>query len=129
MEKEIKLNPDKILKSLPKGFVNVGIPNGTRTVDVFADLNSINANDAKKAVKSCAKSLNLVIIEEHNNEDTKEAFFRLEDPKFNKEMRAAAKEMLKAVNAFYSKYDPAYRYDDIACESVVKVMRKVTHDE
>lgn len=129
MEKEIKLDPDKILKSLPKGFVNVGIPNGTRTVDVFADLNDINAVDAKKAVKACAKSLKLTIIEERVNEDSKEAFFRLEDPKFNKAMRAAAKEMLKAVNAFYSKYDPAYRYDDIACDAVATVIRKATHDE
>lgn len=129
MEKEIKLDPDKILKSLPKGFVNVGIPKGTRTVDIFADLNNIGMLEAKKAVKACAKSLKLVVIEDRINEDSKEAFFRLEDPKFNKEMRAAAKEMLKAVNAFYSKYDPAYRYDDIACDAVAAVIRKANHDE
>ena len=129
MEKEIKLDPDEILKSLPKGFVNVGIPNGTRTVDIFADLNDLSLVEAKKAVKSCAKSLKLTIIDERANEDSKEAFFRLEDPKFNKEMRAAAKEMLKAVNAFYSKYDPAYRYDDIACDAVAAVIRKANHDE
>ena len=129
MEKEIKLDPDEILKSLPKGFVNVGIPKGTRTVDIFTDLNDISLLEAKKAVKSCAKSFKLTIIEERANEDSKEAFFRLEDPKFNKEMRAAAKEMLKAVNAFYSKYDPAYRYDDIACDAVAAVIRKANHDE
>lgn len=129
MEKEIKLDPDKILKSLPKGFVNVGIPNGTRTVDIFANMSDITASEAEKAVKSCAKSLKLTVIDKRINEDFKEAFFRLEDPKFNKEMRAAAKEMLKAVNAFYSKYDPAYRYDDIACDAVAAVIRKATHDE
>lgn len=129
MEKEIKLDPDKILKSLPKGFVNVVIPKGTRTVDIFAELNDISLLEAKKAVKSCTKSLKLAIIEERVNEDTKRAFFRLEDPKFNKAMRSSAKEMLKAVKAFYSKYDPAYRYDDIACDAVAAVIRKVTHDE
>lgn len=121
----IKLNPDEILKSLPKGFAGVSVPRGTRTVFVGADAADIKYEDAHKAVKKLAKELGLSIVSAKNY--TSSFDFCLEDKTFNKEMRAAAKACAKVVIDFYAKYGDAYRYDDETCEHVSKIANKVVN--
>ena len=123
----LKLDPDSILKSLPKGFASVSIPKGTKTVFVGADASSIKYEDAHKAVKKLAKEIGLSVV---SAKDYGTSFdFCLEDKTFNKEMRAAAKACMKAVVDFYAKYGDAYRYDDETCESIGKIMRKLHNED
>lgn len=121
----IKLNPDEILKSLPKGFAGVSIPKGTKTVFIGADADEIKYSDAHKAVKKLAKEIGLSVVSAKDFTATFE--FCLEDKEFNKQMRAAAKACAKAVIDFYAKYGDAYRYDDETCEHVSKIANKVVN--
>ena len=123
--KTLKLDPETILKSLPKGFAGVSVPKGTHTVFVGADASDIKYEDAHKAVKKLAKELGLSVVSAKNY--TSSFDFCLEDKTFNKEMRAAAKACAKAVVDFYNKYGDAYRYDDETCEHVSKIANKVVN--
>ena len=123
----IKLNSTAILKMLPKGFTAVKIPEKTRVVYIEAEASIINLNDATAAIKSLAKKLKLIVDRSSSNEEYHH--FVLEDPAFNKAMRAQAKICLKAVKDFYKKYGIAYRYDDDTCDTMRHVIRKVNNDE
>ena len=122
-----RLDSDQILKSLPEGFTGVSIPNGTMTVYVEADSAKLDKTAAEKAAKKLAKSLGLSVV--HSISTDEYHRFTLEDLQFNKDMRAEAKACLKAVEVFFSKYGIAYRYDDDACETVRKIVRKFNNDE
>lgn len=125
--KPLKLDPDAILKYLPKGFAGVSIPKGTRTVYVGADASDIKYDAAHKAVKKLAKELGLAVV---SAKDYGTSFdFCLEDKEFNKQMRTEAKACMKAVVSFYEKYGEAYRYDDEACKYVGTIMRKVNNED
>ena len=125
--KSADLNPDAILKSLPKGFSGVSVPRGTKTVFIEANPAGIKFEVAHKAVKKLAKDLGLSVMAAKDYVSTFN--FYLEDKEFNKQMRAEAKACLKAVTSFYSKFGDAYRYDDETCESVSKIIRKVNYEE
>ena len=123
----IKLNTNAILKMLPEGFTAVKIPNKTRIVYIEADATKISGDDAIAAVKKLAKDFKFSVAYNYIGEDFHN--FGLEDPAFNKEMRAKAKECLKVVKDFYKKYRIAYRYDDVACGTVRHIIRIVNNDE
>ena len=123
----IKLNPNEILKSLPKGFAGVSVPKGTRTVFVAANAADIKYEDAHKAVKKLAKEISLSVVSAKDYITTFE--FCLEDKEFNKQMRNTAKECLKVVTNFYDKYGDAYRFDDETCEYVSKIIRKANRED
>lgn len=125
--KSADLNPDTILKSLPKGFSGVSVPRGTKTVFINSDPADIKFEAAHKAIKKLAKNIGLSVVSAKNYESV--SAFCLEDKEFNKQMRAEAKACLKAVTSFYSKFGDAYRYDDETCESVSKIIRKVNREE
>ena len=125
--KPVKLDPEKIMKSLPEAFTGVSIPKHTRTIYLRANVKDISAEEARKAVSKLCKDLKLKIM--NFRSDDEEADFVLEDPAFTKQMVSEARACLKAVNSFYSKYDYAYRYNDDACEIVTQIIRKVNHDE
>ena len=130
-KQSFNLDPETILKSLPKGFTGVSIPKGTKTVFIGADGADISYEDAYKAVKKFAKDfakdieMSVVSAKDHGSSFD----FCIEDMTFNKEMRAAAKACAKVVVDFYTKYGDAYRYDDETCEHVAKIMQKVNNDD
>lgn len=128
-QKKAKLNPNAVLKTLPKGFTGVYVPKNTRTVFMKADLSIITYAEAKKSAKSAAKAFGLALVREKHDDESKDVQFCFEDIQFNKDMRASANVAWKAVKEFYAKYGDAYRYDDLACEAVAKIMRKVNNDE
>ena len=97
----IKLNPDEILKSLPKGFAGVSIPKGTKTVFIGADADEIKYSDAHKAVKKLAKEIGLSVVSAKNYESV--SAFCLEDKEFNKQMRAEAKACLKYIKTKFAR--------------------------
>lgn len=127
--KKAKLNPNAVLKTLPKGFTGVHVPKNTRTLFMKADLSIITYTDAKKSAKSAAKTLGLSLVREKRDDESKNVQFCFEDIQFNKDMRASANAAWKAVKAFYDKYGDAYMYDDLAYEAVIKIIRKVDNDE
>lgn len=127
--KKAKLNPNEVLKTLPKGFTGVHVPMNTRTMFMKADLSIITYAEAKKSAKSAAKVLGLSLVNERRDDESKDVQFSFEDIQFNKDMRSSANAAWKAVKAFYDKYGDAYMYDDLAYETVSKIVRKVNNDE
>ena len=126
-KQSFNLDPETILKSLPKGFAGVSIPKGTKTVFIGADGADISYENAHKAVKKLAKDIGMSVVSAKDHGSSFD--FCIEDKTFNKEMRAAAKACAKVVVDFYTKYGDAYRYDDETCEHVAKIMQKVNNDD
>lgn len=122
-----KIDVQAILDELPKDVSRVACPEKTRTVYVDVDATSIDKASISKSVKKIARKHGLSIVYEISDDET--CRFVLEDLQFNKDMRKAAKECLKAVKAFYDKYGIAYRYDDDACETVRDIIKKVNNED
>lgn len=123
-----KIDVQAILDELPKNVSRVACPEKTRTV--YIDIDIVDASkkaSISKSVKKVARKHGLSIVHEISDDET--CRFVLEDLQFNKDMRKAAKECLKAVKAFYDKYGVAYRYDDDACETVRDIIKKVNNED
>ena len=122
-----KIDVQAILGELPKDVSRVACPESTRTVYVDIDIANADKASISKSVKKVARKHGLSIVREISDDET--CRFVLEDLQFNKDMRKAAKECLKAVKAFYDKYGIAYRYDDDACETVRDIIKKVNNED
>lgn len=123
----IKFTAKSIFNSLPKGFDEVSIPKKTRTIYIHANTTIIKYEDAKKEISKLCKKLGLKIDRERVF-DSDGVHFILIDPKFKKDMILTARNCLKLVKEFYTKYDCAYRYDDDACDIVRKIIGFVDND-
>lgn len=121
------LNPTKIHKSLPKGFIGVEVPTYSRIVWIRADLKEISLKDAKKAIAKLCKELKLTVEDHVADEET--ADWKLYDKELEKQMLIDAKACLKVVKDFYSKYQRSYRYFTNASQVVNNIARIVNNDE
>lgn len=127
METKVKLTAKKIMKSLPKGFIGVSLSKKSPDVWIKASLQDISLEDASKAISKFCKE-NGLTIEQHSS-DGCEADWKLYDKAFNKQMVVDAKECLKAVKHFFTKYQMSFVYSDSACNVVRQIKQLVNNEQ
>lgn len=121
-EKELEAN-------LPKGF-DYSIPKKAFVVyvRVLLDVAGITADAAKKIVSKLCKTFKLKESYSNVYDEGNRIEWNLVDVAGTKEMVTSAKDALKLMKNFFSKYREAYRYSDDACAAVREMISIVEND-